>query len=113
MAHFVMPIDQGTTSTRAILFDATGHAVSVGQFEHRQHFPRPGYVENDANEIWRNTGRAITRARADAKVTAADIAAVGIANQRETIVVWDRRTGRPVHPAISWQNTRTNDLSTS
>ncbi len=106
----VMAIDQGTTSTRAILFDSAGLVVSVGQFEHRPHYPLPGYVEYDAKEIWRNTGKAIVRVMADSKVTARDIAAVGIANQRETFVVWDRHTGKPVHPAISWQDTRTNEL---
>ncbi len=109
-ARFVMAIDQGTTSTRAILFDASGHAVSVGQYEHRQHFPQPGYVEHDATEIWRNTRRAITRVLADSEVAAGDVAAVGIANQRETIVIWERATGTPVTRAISWQDTRAHEL---
>jgi len=108
--RFVMSIDQGTTSTRAILFDSAGHLVSVAQLEQRQHYPQPGLVEHDATEIWRNLRKTITRVLADAGATASDIAAVGIANQRETIVVWDRRTGLPVHRAIVWQDTRTNTL---
>ncbi len=109
-ARTVLAIDQGTTSTRAILFDAAGYVVSVSQFEHRPHYPQPGHVEHDAVEIWRNTTRAIAGVLADAGSSAADLAAVGIANQRETFVVWDRRTGEPVHRAISWQDTRTSEL---
>jgi glycerol kinase len=108
--RFVMAIDQGTTSTRAILFDHSGQLVSVAQLEHHQYYPRPGWVEHDAAEIWRNVRRVIPRAISDAGATAADLAAVGIANQRETIVVWDRFTGVPVRRAIVWQDTRTDTL---
>ncbi len=108
--RFVMAIDQGTTSTRAILFDHAGQLVSVAQLEHHQYYPRPGWVEHDAAEIWRNVGRVVARVLGDAGATAADIAGVGIANQRETVVVWERATGRPVGPAIVWQDTRTDHL---
>jgi len=108
--RFVMAIDQGTTSTRAILFDHSGQLVSVAQLEHHQYFPKPGWVEHDAAEIWRNVGRIIPRVLKDVGATAADIAAVGIANQRETIVVWDRMTGVPARRAIVWQDTRTDTL---
>ena len=105
--RFVLAIDQGTTSTRAILFDHGGQLVSVAQIEHRQHYPRPGWVEHDAAEIWRNTARVITRVLHDVGASAADVAGVGISNQRETTVVWDPATGVPVGPAIVWQDTRT------
>ncbi|PWD42568.1 glycerol kinase [Gordonia paraffinivorans] len=103
-------IDQGTTSTRAMIFDHAGRVVGVEQIEHEQIFPRAGWVEHDAAEIWRNTRRAGAAALASAELTAADIAACGITNQRETTVIWDRETGRPVHNAIVWQDTRTNEL---
>jgi glycerol kinase len=109
-ARYVMSIDQGTTSTRAILFDQGGRLVSVAQIEQRQYFPQPGWIEHDAGEIWRNVVHTITRALADAGAGPSDIAAVGVANQRETIVVWDRRTGQPVRNAIVWQDTRTDAL---
>ena len=108
MGH-VVAIDQGTTSTRAIVFDPDGRVLSSGQLEHGQHFPRPGWVEHDALEIWHNTQEVIGLALARADITRRDVAAVGITNQRETVVVWDRRTGEPVHPAIVWQDTRTQD----
>ncbi len=106
-SRFVLAIDQGTTSTRAILFDQSGRMVSVRQHEHRQHFPQPGWVEHDAVEIWRNLQQLVPAALEDADVTVGQIAAVGIANQRETTVVWDRVTGAPVHRAIVWQDIRT------
>jgi glycerol kinase len=105
-----MAIDQGTTSTRAIVFDRAGSVVSVGQLEHRQIFPKPGWVEHDPLEIWRNVREVIGTALARADITRHDIAAVGITNQRETAVVWDRATGRPVYNAIVWQDTRTQDI---
>ena len=104
---YVIAIDQGTTSTRAILFDERGQAVSSGQLEHEQLLPAPGWVEHNPLEIWSNTREAVGSALARANLTAADIAAVGITNQRETVVVWDPATGEPVHPAIVWQDTRT------
>jgi len=109
-ARHIMAIDQGTTSTRAIVFDKTGSVVSTGQLEHRQIFPKPGWVEHDPLEIWRNVREVIGTALARADITRHDIAAVGITNQRETAVVWDRATGRPVYNAIVWQDTRTQDL---
>jgi glycerol kinase len=108
--RYVMSIDQGTTSTRCILFDHRGRLVSVAQREHQQYFPRPGWVEHDAVEIWRNVRRIVPEALADARVDAGQIAAVGIANQRETTVLWDRRTGVPLGHAIVWQDTRTAPL---
>src|SRR5690606_7655078 len=105
-----MSIDQGTTSTRCILFDHGGRLVSVAQREHRQHFPKPGWVEHDPVEIWRNLERVAPEALAQAGASTEQIAAVGIANQRETTVLWDRRTGVPVGRAIVRQDTRTGEL---
>jgi glycerol kinase len=107
---YVAAIDQGTTSTRCLVFDRAGRMVSVAQHEHHQSFPRPGWAEHDAGEIWDNTLRVLPEAVALAGLEASDLAAVGIANQRETTIVWDRATGRPVAPAITWQDTRTADL---
>lgn len=107
---YVLSIDQGTTSTRAIVFDHAGSVVSVGQHEHRQIFPRAGWVEHDATEIWNNTREVIGQALGKADLTRHDIVAVGITNQRETAVIWDRATGTPIAPAIVWQDTRTQDI---
>ena len=107
---YVIAIDQGTTSTRAIVFDHAGRPVTSGQLEHRQHMPRPGWVEHDPLEIWANTRRVVAEALAKADITRLDLVAVGITNQRETTVVWDSRTGEPVHPAIVWQDTRTQPM---
>jgi glycerol kinase len=106
----VAAIDQGTTSTRCLLFDHAGRMVSMAQHEHRQHFPEPGWVEHDADEIWRNTARVVPEALHQAGLSTEDLAAIGIANQRETTVVWDRVTGRPVARAITWQDTRTSGV---
>ncbi|MEE6257109.1 glycerol kinase GlpK [Plantactinospora sonchi] len=108
--RYVAAIDQGTTSSRCIVFDADGGIVAVAQREHRQIFPRPGWVEHDAEEIWTNVEQVVRDALATAEVTTGQLAAVGITNQRETTVVWDRATGRPVHHAIVWQDTRTGPL---
>ncbi|NBM14525.1 glycerol kinase GlpK [Streptomyces sp. GC420] len=108
--RYVMSIDQGTNSTRCILFDHGGRLVSVAQREHHQYYPRPGWVEHDALEIWRNLQRVVPEALSNAGVGTADVAAVGIANQRETTVLWDRRTGVPLGRAIVWQDTRTAPL---
>ncbi len=110
MQRYIAAIDQGTTSTRLILFDRDGNPAGVGQKEHRQIFPRPGWVEHDAAEIWRNTLEVAGQALAAAKARTSDIAAIGITNQRETTVLWDRRTGEPVHNALVWQDTRVEDL---
>ena len=106
----VAAIDQGTTSTRCILFDADARIVAVEQVEHRQYLPRPGWVEHDAAEIWSNTRAVLAGAAARAELRAGDVAAVGITNQRETTVVWDRATGEPIAPAIVWQDTRTQAI---
>ena len=103
-------IDQGTTSTRCILFDQRGQLVSVAQQEHQQYFPKPGWVEHDAVEIWRNVERLVPQALRHAGIGADQVAAIGIANQRETTVLWDRRTGVPIGHAIVWQDTRTDEL---
>ncbi|MGW4715826.1 glycerol kinase GlpK [Nocardia sp. NPDC004260] len=108
--RYVLAIDQGTTSTRCILFDQRARLVGVAQRPHRQHYPRPGWAEQDALEIWRNVERIVPQALRDSGVTADRIAALGIANQRETTVVWDRRTGTPIGRAIVWQDVRTEEL---
>ena len=110
MTDYVLSIDQGTTSTRAMIFDHSGSVVSVGQLEHKQYLPRAGWVEHDAIEIWNNTRKAVGSALGDANITRHSIAAIGITNQRETTVVWDRATGKPICNAIVWQDTRTQDI---
>lgn len=107
MADHVLALDQGTTSTRAIVFDSAGEIVSVAQREHAQVMPRAGWVEHDPVEIWTNTEWVIAAALQSAKIGAKQIAGIGITNQRETAIVWDRRTGRPIYNAIVWQDTRT------
>ncbi|MCR2815707.1 glycerol kinase GlpK [Microbacterium jiangjiandongii] len=107
MTDHVIAIDQGTTSTRAIVFDAEGTIVTTAQREHAQIFPRAGWVEHDPVEIWTNTEWVLSSAMSRAGVGAGDVAAIGITNQRETAMLWDRRTGRPVHNALVWQDTRT------
>lgn len=107
MPQHVIAIDQGTTSTRAIVFDAAARPVASAQREHAQIFPRAGRVEHDPIEIWANAQEVIAHALRDAGLTAADVAAVGVTNQRETAIVWDRRTGQPIHNALVWQETRT------
>ncbi|GAA4888530.1 glycerol kinase GlpK [Tessaracoccus lubricantis] len=104
---YVLAIDQGTTSSRAIIFDHKGTIVSVGQKEHEQIFPRAGWVEHDPQEIWRNVRAVVADALSQAELNQNDIAAVGITNQRETTVVWDKNTGEPACNAIVWQDTRT------
>jgi glycerol kinase len=108
--RYVAAIDQGTTSTRCIVFDPEGQIVAVDQREHAQIFPQPGWVEHDPEEIWVNVRQVVSGALDRAGLTRADLDAVGITNQRETTVVWDRQTGRPVHNAIVWQDTRTDAL---
>src|SRR5512138_297273 len=107
MKKFILSLDQGTTSSRAIIFDHDGLPVATSQKEFTQFFPKPGWVEHDAEEIWSTQAgvalEAITRAGLESK----DIAAIGITNQRETTVVWNRKTGKPVHRAIVWQDRRT------
>jgi len=110
MAKYVAAIDQGTTSTRFIVFDHTGAIVAVDQKEHQQIYPKPGWVEHDPLEIWTRTQEVIQGALQKGKISVNDIAAVGVTNQRETTVVWDKLTGRPVYNAVVWQDTRTDAL---
>ena len=105
---FVGSLDQGTTSTRFIVFNEFGEIVAQSQLEHQQILPQSGWVEHDADEIWRNTQKVIAEALLKAKITAKDLAAIGITNQRETAVAWDRTTGKPISNAIVWQDTRTD-----
>jgi glycerol kinase len=107
MADYVAALDQGTTSTRCMLFDHGGNVVAVEQLEHEQIYPQPGWVEHDPKEIWQRSRQVMDKAAQDAGGT---VKAVGITNQRETTVVWDRNTGEPVHNAIVWQDTRTDKL---
>jgi glycerol kinase len=106
---FILAIDQGTTSSRAIIFDHSGSIKAAAQREFTQYYPQPGWVEHDPNEIWSTQAGVVTEALARASVHASDIAALGITNQRETTVVWDRASGEPVGPAIVWQDRRTAD----
>ncbi|MFC3674773.1 glycerol kinase GlpK [Ferrovibrio xuzhouensis] len=107
MPKYILAIDQGTTSSRAIVFDETGAALAIAQKELAQHYPADGWVEHDAEEIWRDVQSVMREAVAKAGLRGGDIAAIGITNQRETTVVWERSTGRPVHRAIVWQDRRT------
>jgi glycerol kinase len=111
MSELIGAIDQGTTSSRFIVFDRAGHIVSVAQKEHEQIYPKPGWVEHDPMEIWKNTEEVIAEALAKKELKPSDLAAVGITNQRETTVVWDRKTGLPVHNALVWQDTRVDQLA--
>ena len=108
--RYVAAIDQGTASSRCMVFDRRARIVSVAQKEHRHYFPRPGWVEHDPEEIWGNVLEVVNEALAKAELSPADLSALGIANQRETTVLWDRRTGTPVHNAINWEDTRTDQL---
>jgi glycerol kinase len=110
MSRYIASIDQGTTSSRCIVFDQSGSIVAMDQKEHRQITPRPGWVEHDAEEIWANVQAVVKGALAKLSITAKELAAVGITNQRETTLVWNKRTGKPVHNAIVWQDTRTDRL---
>ncbi|GAB3684369.1 glycerol kinase GlpK [Saccharopolyspora tripterygii] len=110
MASYVAAIDQGTTSSRCMIFDHSGRVVAVNQKEHRQLFPKAGWVEHDPLEIWDNVRQVCAGALASADLVSSDIAACGITNQRETTVVWDKATGKPVYNAIVWQDTRTDEI---
>jgi glycerol kinase len=107
MRRFILALDQGTTSSRAIVFDRRGRAVATAQQEFAQHYPRPGWVEHDPRDLWASTRRTALGAVAEANLTGRAIAALGLTNQRETTLLWDRRTGRPLHRAIVWQDRRT------
>ncbi|MCL4297695.1 MAG: glycerol kinase GlpK [Anaerolineae bacterium] len=108
MAKYVAAVDQGTTSTRCMIFNHAGESVGIDQLEHEQIYPKSGWVEHDPMEIWARTQDVIKGAMKKAGITAADLAAVGITNQRETTVVWDKNTGKPYHNALVWQDTRTD-----
>ncbi len=112
MTEYIAAIDQGTTSTRCMIFDRSGGVVAVDQREHEQIFPQAGWVEHDPLEIWRNTREVCAGALAKGDLVDEDVVAVGITNQRETTVVWDRKTGQPVYNAIVWQDTRTDRIAT-
>ncbi len=110
MPKYIASIDQGTTSTRCMIFTHKGEPVGIHQMEHEQIFPKPGWVEHDPLEIWARTQDVIREAMRKAGAMAEDIAAIGITNQRETTVLWDRSTGQPIHNAIVWQDTRTDEI---
>ena len=107
MDAYVMAFDQGTTSSRAIVFDRDSKIVSIAQKEFPQIFPRPGWVEHDPADLWDTTRRVALAVLRKAGVAGREVAAIGMANQRETTILWDRATGKPVHPAIVWQDRRT------
>jgi glycerol kinase len=107
MPDYILALDQGTTSSRAILFDRKGQIRQIAQKEFRQYYPQPGWVEHDPEEIWSSQYGVLAEVLAKAGATTKDIAAIGITNQRETVIVWDRSTGKPIHPAIVWQDRRT------
>lgn len=109
MPRFVLALDQGTTSSRAIVFDRRGRARGAAQHEFAQHFPRPGWVEHEPRDLWETTRLTALGALAQANLTGRDLAAIGLTNQRETTLLWDRRSGRPLHRAIVWQDRRTAD----
>jgi glycerol kinase len=109
MSKYIAAIDQGTTSTRFMIFDHAGNVVAVDQKEHRQIYPKPGWVEHDPLEIWERTQEVMAGAVAKADCAVSDIAAIGVTNQRETTLVWDRKTGKPVYNAVVWQDTRTDE----
>jgi glycerol kinase len=107
-SSYILALDQGTTSSRAILFDQSGHIRQVAQKEFRQYYPQPGWVEHDPEEIWSSQYGVLAEVLAKSNCTTRDIAAIGITNQRETVIVWDRVSGKPIHPAIVWQDRRTS-----
>jgi len=109
MAKYILSLDQGTTSSRAIIFDHDGSIKAVAQKEFKQIFPQPGWVEHDAMEIWTSQASVAAEAILKLRVSGESIAAIGITNQRETTIIWDRRTGKPIHNAIVWQDRRTAD----
>jgi glycerol kinase len=111
MSKYVAAIDQGTTSTRFMIFDYGGNVIAVDQKEHQQIFPKPGWVEHDPLEIWERTQEVMNGATMKMRgLRSADIAAIGITNQRETTVIWEKNTGKPIYNAIVWQDTRTDAI---
>ena len=110
MPSYILAVDQGTTSTRSILFRPDLWVAATGQQEFAQHFPASGWVEHEPEDIWRTTVETMKTALAKASAEARDIAAIGITNQRETTLVWERKTGKPIHKAIVWQDRRTAEF---
>ena len=110
MKQYVIALDQGTTSSRCIIFDREQNIIGLAQREFTQHYPQPGWVEHDPMEIWSSQSSVLTEALAQSGVTPSEVAAIGITNQRETTIVWDKATGRPVYNAIVWQCRRTAAL---
>ena len=110
MSEFVVSIDQGTTSSRCMIFDHSGQSRGSSQLEHTQYYPQPGWVEHDPIEIWQRTQEVIRGAIESSDIKPQDIRAIGVANQRETVVVWDKNSGKPFYKAIVWQDTRTKDI---
>ncbi|MDU7037427.1 MAG: FGGY family carbohydrate kinase, partial [Staphylococcus simulans] len=110
MERYIMSIDQGTTSTRAILFNKEGEIVSTAQREFTQHFPHLGWVEHDANEIWTSVLSVMAEVMNEHNIRAEQIEGIGITNQRETTIIWDKHTGRPIYNAIVWQSRQTQDI---
>jgi glycerol kinase len=110
MAKYAAALDQGTTSTRAMVFDHAGHVVSVAQHEHRQIYPKPGWVEHDPIEIWERSRQVLEEVLDNTGIDTGELCGLGITNQRETTVVWDRQSGRPIYNAIVWQDTRTDQI---
>ena len=113
MVPYILAIDAGTTSSRAIVFDKDTKKIGLGQFEFPQYFPKSSWVEHNPNEIWASQHKAITSALKSAKIQPGAISAIGITNQRETTIVWDRLTGEPIYNAIVWQDRRTSDFCSS
>ena len=113
ISRYILSIDQGTTSSRAVVFDHGGRPIGLGQKEFKQYFPANGWVEHDPNEIWQSTLSSCKTAMDKAGVVAKEVTCIGITNQRETTIVWDRKTGEPIHPAIVWQDRRTADYCNS
>jgi len=109
VSDYIGAIDQGTTSTRFIVFDRAGHVKAVAQKEHEQIYPNPGWVEHNPDEIWHHTREVIADAMAKGNLQPQDLAAIGITNQRETTIVWNRKAGEPVANALVWQDTRVAD----
>ena len=109
--QYVMSIDQGTTSTRAVIWDRKGKIISSSQREIMQYYPEPGWVEHDANEIWISVQSVIADALIRGAIRPEEIASIGITNQRETTVIWDRKTGMPIHNAIVWQSRQTSEIA--
>lgn len=110
MEKYILSLDQGTTSSRAMIFDKKGNIISTAQKEFTQYFPKPGWVEHDPTEIWSTQTGVAAEAIAKKGLNAENISAIGITNQRETVVVWEKKTGRPIYNAIVWQDKRTADF---